>query len=378
MENILLIGSLNLFWFQKYVDKVVLKTYHPESIWLLTDECKEECLKQYQDLKVHIVVMRTLPSNSALFFIRLLKEAMRIKSRMHFDIIHVQYVSVKSLILARLIKSKKTKTIATFWGSDIALQSEKVVKRFDFLLREFDVILTTAKRIENIVKERLCRENAKKVKTIHFGLDSLKVIRKIKQHNTAARAARKKLGIDQETLTIAIGYNARPLQQHLKVLEALATLQDEIKSKILVLLPMTYLREGNENYIEQVKKACTGGGLRYLAFESFMQEPENTYLHVSADIYVNAQKSDALSGSVLEFTYGGALLLNAAWLSYPEYAEWGIHYKSFYEFSEIPLEISSFVSGMCLRSDEAAFQKMYEGLSWEYLLARYRELYKTC
>ena len=375
MGNILVIGSLKLFWFQKYLDEVVLKLYHPHQVWILTDECNAELCNNYSKQNVHIEIVPSHSTNSMIFYAQLFLWAFQMKKKAYFDIIHVQYVSIKNLILAHMMKKSKTKLIATLWGSDIALKNDRTVRRMNYLLNKFELILTTAKRIESVAKRRLSIENTQKVQTIHFGLDSLSMIQSLKKSGLTTEDSRTKLGIDSKAVTVVIGYNARPMQQHLKVIEEISKLSTNVKEQLQILLPMTYLREGNEEYIEKVKKTCERADLKYKSFDRFMHEPENSYLHLSGDVYINAQESDALSGSVLEFLFGGATLLNAKWIEYPEYKDWGIHYYSFQAFSEISTVLNSIVSEKKYIKQGESLTEMYTDLTWKHLIKKYDKIY---
>lgn len=97
---------------------------------------------------------------------------------------------------------------------------------------------------------------------------------------------------------------------------------------------MTY--GSTEKYITQVEVAAKEAGVKFIIFKEYMQHEIIAQLRLATDIFINAQTSDGLSGSVLETLYAGALLLNASWLHYVEYDIWGLKYSTFSRFEDLP------------------------------------------
>ena len=375
MKKILLIGSLNLFWFRKILENVVVPIFGPENIWVLTEPADEANKTPYTDKGIQVLTTTAVGGRLS-FLTGLLKDVAKVRAQVHFDYIHVQYVSFKSLLLARLIQQRGTKLLATFWGSDISVRDDRTVKRLDFLLKGFDEIIATAARTEYVARGKLSAKNVAKLCTIGLGLESLDTIHTLKKSGADRDQIRETMGIPTDAVTVAVGYNARPMQQHLPVLNALGTLPPEIKEKLFIMLPMTYLREGNEAYIDQVRSTCEAQGFRYREFDRFMVDPENSYLRMSADIYINAQESDALSGSVLEFMYSGAVMLNGEWLNYPGLREQGLVFYEFDEFSHLPDMITDYLDGKISCGSEESLEAIYRGSGWKNTADKHRTIYK--
>jgi hypothetical protein len=86
-------------------------------------------------------------------------------------------------------------------------------------------------------------------------------------------------------------------------------------------------------------------------------------LRLATDIFINAQMSDGLSASVLEALYAGAILLNASWLSYREYLEWGLSLLSFSRFEDIPKLVTS-VFSKAGKEESPSRAVLREKMSW--------------
>jgi hypothetical protein len=210
-------------------------------------------------------------------------------------------------------------------------------------------VVLASSSVQDAYLQKIGKELHTPYSMIRLGLSSFDFInaRLSDNHKDECKA---ELNIDHEKITICIGYNAFEAQNHLAVLKQLQSLPQALLQKITVLLPMTY--GGSEGYIASVESAASKLGCYYLLFREYMDKPEIARLRLSTDIFINAQDTDGLSGSVLEALYAGAALLNASWLHYREYAEWGISYATFSDYEEIPMMISKILQNPFERKSE--------------------------
>ena len=82
--------------------------------------------------------------------------------------------------------------------------------------------------------------------------------------------------------------------------------------------------------------------------------------------FIHAQISDALAGSIKEYLYAGAVLINPEWIDYSECKEIGIGYLEYKAWEEIPnlLEKALRLNKDMLLSNR---EKLYNYFSWNAL-----------
>ena len=107
----------------------------------------------------------------------------------------------------------------------------------------------------------------------------------------------------------------------------------EKKKEIFLLLQMTY--NGTDRYIRQVADAAKKTGCEYRVIRHYLTDEEVADLRIMTDIYINAQTTDAFSGSVCENLFAGTILINAEWLRYQEFKDYDFQYLEFQDMDEI-------------------------------------------
>lgn len=192
-----------------------------------------------------------------------------------------------------------------------------------------------------------------------------------KYKKTELEDLRIKWKIPEGKTVIAIGYNGIPQQQHIEVLSTIKRLEDKQKEKIFLLLQMTY--GGTRIYRRQVIAAAEKTGCEYMAVQQFLTEEQVADLRIITDIFINAQTTDAFSGTVCENMYAGTLLLNAKWLCYQEFKEHDFHYLEFQDINDIGLLIETVLEQ---KADVAKNKELIWQLrSWECCARKWQKVY---
>lgn len=262
-----------------------------------------------------------------------------VKSFNTYDIIHINYVDVWALKLATSLKKKNTKLIATFWGSDLMRVSDEELKARWIYLKRFDIVSTDSIDLENRFKA-VYGENNKFIDAmprICFGSEIAENIDKFLLCDS--RQILEKV-IPVEKLVISIGYNAGKAQQHIRVLEALSKLSEDIKKDIIIILQMTY-QKPLDDYVDEVFKYSKNAGFETYQFTEYLSSSEVARIRVATDIFINAQTTDAFCSTIKEYMYAKTILVNARWLEYKEMDEWGLKSEVFDDFDEIPALIKN-------------------------------------
>lgn len=253
-----------------------------------------------------------------------------------YEIINIHYVTFSGLKLAYLLKGRKCRKIASYYGSDLLRNTDQELNSYQKFLNSFSTVtfdsIDLKKRFEQVYGTAFLNN---KKELIYLGLSTLESIERCMQNNTKEEVKRK-LGINENSIVIAIGYNRIKEQQHLEVLDQIKKLPEKLlKEKITILLQMTYGMEKDPGYMERVIERAVATGSDVKVYKDFLDEETISMLRVATDIYINAQITDAFSGSICEILYAKNVLLNAAWLHYSELDQYQMSYVEFRTFDEL-------------------------------------------
>ena len=184
-----------------------------------------------------------------------------------------------------------------------------------------------------------------------------------------------RLGFPVDSLIVTAGYNARPEQQHLMMLRAIAALAPKLKQMLHIVLPMTY--GAGAEAIAEVREVLTSIGCSSTVLTKFMDEEDQARLAVATDVFINAQTTDALSASLQEFIYGGAEVLNGAWLDYSELLEAGVVMHTFSDLEDLTVLLGSVVEGFVRdRGMDGANRVAMRNRSWAGVARIWGALYQ--
>ncbi len=117
----------------------------------------------------------------------------------------------------------------------------------------------------------------------------------------------------------------------------------------------------------------------YKIFTEFMDDTETMKLRTVTDLFIHAQRTDALSASVQEYLFAKKLLLNPSWIEYQEFKKMGIYYWEYHEFDELPKLLKKYVA-FGLQEDQKMRLKGNQELiaaysSWESSSEEWKKLY---
>ncbi len=248
-----------------------------------------------------------------------------------YSYINLQYVDIS--FYRRLFYSRRInqKLILSFWGSDLLRRSKRSIKVLGGLLRFVGCRQVTFDNgdLQNVFKEALKSHSGDGVVAMLPlpGLDAIDNTR----NETIGRVDGIAFPANREL--IAVGYNGGEAQQHLKIIKTLGMLKEDTKKGITVLLQMTY--GGSEEYIKKCEASCRGNRLDYIIFRNFLSDMEIGRLRNSVNVFINAQTTDAFSGSFCEYLYADTVVFNAKWLRYDEMDRYGLSCIEFDDFASL-------------------------------------------
>lgn len=362
--HILMIASAESLWTKKYIENILLPSGH--TVTILSEKC---CVfKDFYDTHgIKVVTLAPLPqlarrmytsdANTHVSFKRQiyvaakhimptwLKKYIRTSRMRHTlikvtkgmqlpDVIHMHYiVPDMEETFSYIWKKFSGKIIMTYWGSDIFRLTDRQYNQN--LLIKADAITFMSKELKIKFQNIYGNKFNSKLHIIDFGVSGYDVLNTINRNNVSRESNRQHFSIPKNKICIMAGYNASPGQQHLQIIEAVGKLPDALRRKIHLLLQYSYNYTESNKYYASIQEVLKHSNFSWSIIDKFMDDYECAQLRSIVDIFIHAQITDALSASMLEYIYAGALVINGSWLHYPELDSRGIFYLKFDTFEEL-------------------------------------------
>lgn len=279
-----------------------------------------------------------------------------------FDIINLQFVTYGLAQMALRLAVPKTRLIFSYWGSDLLRIRKVVFFGMHKVIPHVQYVTFASLNLQERFEKLYGGGFHGKATCAYFGLPILDVLDGYMKSGDS-RKWKNVLGIDENKIAIAIGCNGTKAQQHLKVLEIFKGFPDYLKGKIELILQMTY--GGTESYRKEIIQKAENLGIAFKVFCEFMQDEDIAALRMATDIYINAQTTDALSGSIRENLYCGKILFNAEWLRYRELEENKIEYLEFKDFIELGKILQSYLEQKIEIDTSLNKERIGKQYSWE-------------
>ena len=375
--KIVFLSNADSFWIKEYIDRIFGDGNY--EIYIITH--KNEKYKEYYKKK-HIIVYEmerffnlrfphSVINQKILFINSIVNELGR------DYIIHIQYLDIYLLGLCKNIWKKASKRYITFWGSDLLRASSQFLNMYKPFLRDATEIQVLTRNMNNYFLHIYKNIYSEKIQVQDFGCPLYETIKQASK-DFDNRTSKRYWGIEEEQITIGIGYNAKKQQQHIRVIEAISKLPKEIMDKITLILHFGY-GDFEEDYNKQVIMTLNEKKFKYVIIDKFLDKRNTGVLRIAMDIFINAQTTDALSASVLEYLYAGTLLISGAWLDYPELDDNQISYVKFSEMNELPQIITKAVSTGLIEKSKIAENRdrLWLMNSWSVLIPKWKRLYEV-
>ncbi len=291
-----------------------------------------------------------------------------------YDIIDVQSLFKPMYgYLVPKFKEEGKKVKVHIWGSDFYKNLPEWVRWQTKVYDQADIIQIATEQMKGDFIKRF-PEYESKIRTGVFGNQHLEDLIEFQKH-----PERKDLsfiaGGYQGKLIVTCGYNARSRHQHLKMIEAINELPQELQDKIFVIFPMTYLRE--KKYLETIESSLKDVHFKYALINNFMTENQLMSLRTLTDLYINIIESDALSSSTQEHLFCGNVTIVGDWLPYSIFEENGIFYikTSLEQLSNNILYAITHIEELKAKSIDNA-KHLYKTTSWESAIPEFKEIYE--
>lgn len=247
-----------------------------------------------------------------------------------YDVINIHYPENKVLCRWKDFASVSKKTIITPWGSEvlrISTLSQKIMSRF---MAHFDYVMSSDNpRFKQQIQDIL-HVSDEKFLSCDFGSE---MIDELCSSIMSKNEAKKHFGIEDQ-FTIVCGYNGVRAQNHLKIIDSILKVKEQLPEDIFIVLPMTY--NATNVYLNEVQQRLTDNNLQHLILKEYMSNSDMICLRKCADMFIHAQNTDANSVSLAEHLLCDNIVINASWLRYENREKYGIPYYLFDSFEELP------------------------------------------
>tara|TARA_B110000211_G_C14053899_1_gene542445 strand:- start:317 stop:1579 length:1263 start_codon:yes stop_codon:yes gene_type:complete len=225
---------------------------------------------------------------------------------------------------------KNKKVICSFWGLDLYQRwGLNTYYYISLALNRSNIITVQSLEMKEVLLAKFGSYLREKVRVLTFPLEK-KIFNKIDKHINDFHKQiefKKSIGIvDLKKTVITIGYNASANGRHIEVLHQLNTLTNSVKSKMIVVLPLTYGRD--INYLKQLENCLLElTNIDVYKIESYMSWDDIALLKIISDITIQVPFNDALSSAILEVLYAKNIVLAGDWLPYRVYERNNINYE---------------------------------------------------
>ncbi len=377
--KVLVFGDAEVSFIKQYVASVLIPLGYDVYIGV-KHTLSEKDLAEYTKVGAHPVklpsygnkIFKSIPFISG--FSYMLRTYFCLRKQGPFDIIHVHYISKNALMTSLMLKTKKTKIVASFWGSDLFRKTDKHLKSLTCLFDKIDVITYSTKRMLKAIRDIYSNRYDKKLKLALFGSEVYRIIDSVKKTKSVAQC-RTEFGLPQDKFVVAIGYNKTPNQQADIAIRAISQIDDSKKKNLHLFLQMGYGTTTNE-YLSSVQTAAEQSGITFTKLERYVTMEELAQLRYGVDIFINTETTDAFSASMQEYLSAGATVMNPQWLVYDELDDNKVSYINYKTFENLPKALSEVMDTMSIgkRISENA-DIIWNMSSWEANRQRWNDCY---
>ncbi|MDD7511352.1 MAG: hypothetical protein PUK21_03085 [Peptostreptococcaceae bacterium] len=371
MNKVLVIGNAKSIWIKEYIFNI--HHYLGNDVYLTSyGSLGKEDKSFYSSIGVNIISFVGNSKWTRMFSIIFQLLNFSIANRGRINIVDIQSPprSMQSKLIAIIIVILGGKVITTFWGSDIFYANKKDATRMKWILDRSRWINASTQSMREKIQLLYGDVYKDKCACAEFGSPAFEAI---KACTLSKNECKKSFGLNENKVAIAVGYNGRKEQQHIKVLEQLSKLEDNQKDKIELIIHIGY--SISTEYRQELVEALKISGIEHIIIDEMLNLESIAQLRISTDVFIHAQVSDALSGSIRESIYSGAILINPNWLKYDKFDDDRVDYIKYSEFSEIPTIIENVLNGKVIVDKERNKEILYKEYSWDAVRAKWVRMF---
>ena len=257
----------------------------------------------------------------------------------HYDCVNFHYLRNETLCCWKGIRKLTDRTLLMPWGSDVLRRSCSYLKRMRKYIQHYDYVGTSDNpRFKMELKEKLAVRDDQFV-DLDFGAESID--RLIDNRHVSREMAKKALGLNGKYI-ITVGYNSHEEQHHIEVIDALSSIKEKLPSNTLLVFPMTY---GGKQQVRIVEQKVKQAEFDYKIYDQYLSYDDIVNLRKCSDMFIHAQTTDSNSASLAEYLFCRATVINASWLKYEHFEQFGTPYYVFDDFNHLQDVIEEALNG---------------------------------
>jgi len=380
MKKVILITNADSNWTVEYISRV-FDGYEAELKVAAVVSLKNTVNSDFYEARN--IKVYTYYSDS-IFFISRWRYRHRLINRIKSDIVTCETLQVNLITLPALNMLSKLwnlapKHILTFWGSDILRVGDRV---FEVYRKYFDRVDSINLLTDNMYQRMvsiLGHDYDDKTTVFDFGCPMYEAIDEVRSLVSKAEC-KEYWGISADDYVVPVGYNSIPEQQHIKIIDSIKNIDDELKQKIIFVLHFCYGIGDDSHYLQEVINYLKANKLKYIVIDRYLDKKETSILRLAADIFLYAQTTDALSASVIEYLYSGCVLVKPDWLGYPELDSRNVKYISYADFDGLQASFEQAIEVIEDKDKLREYQNNRDILwnmnSWDVVAPKWRAIYE--
>ena len=290
----------------------------------------------------------------------------------HFDYVNIHYIKPEYVFLLDYLKRCASTLVLSPWGSDVLGINwfyRQLVKR---TFNAADFVTGSGNRFTQDFM-RIFKVPERKYVSCTIGVEPIEYIFEHKIQ-IDVNEAKRLLGIDNHYV-ITCGYKALEAHQHIKIIEAIHQVRNQLPDDLLLLFPLTY--PNNTEYVQTIKQKVNEYGMKAIYFEQFLDIPHLFLIRQATDMFIHVQPTDASSGSLWEYILCEKKIINGAWLQYPELVKNGR--KPFFEvdtMENLGHTIVDVYQSKPIAIDRELFA-FFENKQWKVVINDWDKLFST-
>lgn len=287
----------------------------------------------------------------------------------HYDVVNFHYLNNETLSCWEEVQTITDRSLLMPWGSDVLRRSKSYTRKMREYVMHYDYVCASDNpRFRRQLEERL---NIKEEQFVDLDFGSESIDRLMENAGVGRDMAKKALGIDGRYV-ITVGYNAHEEQHHIEIIDALLQIKDKLPRNYLLVFPMTY---GGKQHVTRVEQKLKQTRLEYVIYDKYLSYQDVVYLRKCADVFIHAQTTDANSASLAEYLFCQSSVVNASWLKYDHFEEFGMPYYTFSSFSELPGALENAIVGGTKVNDSLV--EYIKGISWSAMTKKWLSFIKN-
>lgn len=346
-----------------------------------TKQLVENLYKKYDDIELSILTgaRETLDyidnhSLAHIYYFETMSELRDIIYKLpHYDVAQLLWIEEIWAYYAEEIRNKFDILNLFVGGSDFYRASDLDREFKGRLVSIADNISIETPQVRDEFLNFYSNVNADKIRIIPYGLE---VVNWINKNKESKEFIRKKFGIPEGKIIVTCGHNAIQAHQHMKLIEALSCIADDVKEKVIFVFPMTY-PAGRTEYINKVKKSLEEHKLPYIILTEFMDFCLMGQYDIISDIMIHVQTTDTLSSTMLEEMYTGSVVIAGKWLPYQVLHNRKLYFLDADTIEAVSHNIEDVVRNIDYYREKCKYNKdiIWKYHSWDSLISQWHTLF---